>query len=103
MRFSIARKAIADFRALKPSIRLLADLLVTIPETACKFTNEYGDMSEQFYDRTVTNYEIALKFLQQNNLLADFKLRCQDCVKCAEPCGYGFHDEINRLFCDYYA
>ena len=102
LRFSVAKKAIADFRALKPSPELLADLLVTLPETACQFTNEYGDMSEQYYDSTVTNFETALKFLQQNNLLADFKRRCQDCVKYAEPCGYGFANEIDRLYSEYY-
>jgi len=59
-------------------------------------------MSEQYYDSTVTNFETALKFLQQNNLLADFKLRCEDCMKYAEPCGYGFPDEIDQLFDEYY-
>ena len=102
LRFSVAKKAIADFRLLKPSPLLLADLLVTLHETACQFTNEYGDMSEQYYDSTVTNFETALKFLQQNNLLADFKLRCEDCMKYAEPCGYGFPDEIDQLFDEYY-
>jgi hypothetical protein len=102
LRFSVAKKAIADFRALKPSPELLADLLVTLPETACHFTNEYGDMSEQYYNSTVTNFEIALKFLQQNNLLEDFKLRCEDCKKFAEPCGYGFPEEIDHLFYEYY-
>jgi len=102
LRFSVAKKAIADFRALKPSPALLADLRVTLPENACQFTNEYGDMSEQYYDSTVSNFEVALKFLQKNNLLADFKLRCQDCVKYAEPCGYGFPDEIDQLYSEYY-
>ena len=102
LRFSVAKKAIADFRALKPSPALLADLLVSLPETACQFTNEYGDMTEQYYNSTVTNFEAALKFLQQNNLLADFKLRCQDCVKYAEPCGYGFSDKISQLCYEYY-
>ena len=102
LRFSVAKKAIADFRALKPSPALLADLLVTLPENACKFTNEYGDMTEQYYDSAANNYEVALKFLQQNNLLADFKDRCKDCVKYAKPCGYGFPDEIDRLYSEYY-
>ena len=102
LRFSVAKKAIADFRVLKPSPLLLADLLVTLPETACRFTNEYGDMSEPYYNSTVTNFGVALNFLQKNNLLENFKLRCLDCVNYAEPCGYGFADEISQLFYDYY-
>lgn len=102
IRFSVAKKAIADFRTLKPSTELLSDLLVTLPETACQFTNEYGDMSEQYYNSAVNNYEGALKYLQQNNLLPDFKDRCKNCVKYAEPCGYGFAEEISRLYSEYY-
>ena len=102
LRFSVAKKAIFDFRSLRPSLELLADLMVTLPETACKFTSEYGDMTEQFYTSTANNYELALKFLKKNNLLDNFKLRCQDCVKYAEPCGYGFADEIDQLFQEYY-
>jgi hypothetical protein len=102
LRFSVAKKAISDFRSLKPSPELLADLMVTLPETACKFTSEYGDMTEQYYTSAANNYEQALKFLQKNNLLENFKLRCADCVKYAEPCGYGFADEIDQLFYEYY-
>lgn len=102
LRFSVAKKAISEFRSLKPSQELLADLLVTLPETACQFTSEFGDMTEQYYTSTVTNYELALKFLQQNGLLDDFKLRCQNCVKDAESCGYGFADEMDQLFYEYY-
>jgi hypothetical protein len=49
-RFSVAKKAIADFGALKPPPGLFADLLVTLAENACQFTYDYGDMSEQFYE-----------------------------------------------------
>ncbi len=101
-RFSVCKKAIADFRALKPSPELLADLMLTLPENACRFTYEYGDMWEQYYDSAYTNFELALKFMQKNNLLDDFKLRCVDCVKYASPCGYNFAGEIAQLFYDYY-
>lgn len=101
-RFSVAKKTIADFRSLSPSPQLLGNLMVTLAEMACKFTYVFGDMWEQYYTSAATNFEIALKFLQKNNLLEQFKLRCQNCVKYAEPCGYGFAAEISDLFSEYY-
>lgn len=97
-RFSVAKKAIADFSSLKPSPRLVGDLMLTFSEMACKFTYDYGDMSEQYYNSTVINFERALKFMQNNGLLNDFKLRCNDCLKYAKPCGYGFPDEMGDVF-----
>jgi hypothetical protein len=101
-RFSVARKAIADFKALKPSSDLLGDLMLTLAEMACKFTYDYGDMWEQYYDSAANNFESALKYLKRNDLLANFKLRCENCVKYAKNCGWGFEDEINSLFYEYY-
>lgn len=101
-RFSVAKKAIADFSKLKPSPELIGDLMVTFVENACQFTFDYGDMWEQYYDSTVTNFNLTLKFLHKNNLLGNFKLRMEKCVKYAEPCGYGFADEISDLFYEYY-
>ncbi len=57
IRFSVCKKAISDFRALKPSPDLLADLMITLPETACKFTYEFGNIWEQYYDSTIKNIE----------------------------------------------
>ena len=101
-RFSVAKKAIADFRSLNPSPELLGDLMITLPEMACKFTFDFGDMWEQYYNSAATNFGLALKFLEKNGLLEQFQHRCEDCVKYAKPCGYGFADEINELFYEYY-
>ncbi|MDR1416430.1 MAG: DUF6155 family protein [Prevotellaceae bacterium] len=101
-RFSVAKKAIADFRALHPSPDLLAELLVTLPEQACQFTHDYGDMSEQYYTSAANNFEVALKFLKKENLLDKFKSRCRGCVDNSECCGYGFRDDMEQLFDDYY-
>lgn len=102
-RYSVAKKAIADFRALKPSPELLGDLMLTLPEMACKFTCDFGDMWEQYYDSAYTNFKNALAYLQKNNLLDNFKLRCENCVKYASPCGYGFADDIADIFDEYYS
>lgn len=102
LKFSVAKKAISDFASLNPSPEALADVMLTLPEAACLFTYEYGDMSESFYNATVNNFSRALAFMQKHGLLNDFKLRCTDCVKYASPCGYGFADEIAQLYYDYY-
>ncbi len=101
-RFSVAKKAIADFRNLKPSPMLIGDLMVTLVEMACKFTYDYGDMWEQYYDSTANNFERALQYLQKNGLLKDFEKRINKCLTYAEPCGYGFPDDLNQVFCEYY-
>ena len=101
-RFSVAKKAIADYRVLKPSPELMADLMLTLAEMACKFSYDFGDMPEPFYDSAYSNLKSALLFLQKNNLLAQFKLRCESCVKYASPCGYGFADEISDLYYQFY-
>jgi len=101
-RFSVAKKAIADFRALKPSPELLADLMLTLPEMACQFTFDYGDMSEQYYNSAYNNFKAALEYLHKNNLLDSFKLRCVDCLKWASVCGYGFEDDLQDIYSQYY-
>ena len=101
-RFSVAKKAIADFRVLKPSPELLGNLMLTLPEMACMFTRDYGDMWEQYYDSAYNNFKNALLYLQKNNLLENFKLRCEDCVKYASNCGYGFADDMADLYYQYY-
>ncbi len=101
-RFIVVKKAITEFSSYKPSPKLVADLMITFSEMACKFTFDYGDMSEQFYNSTVNNFERALKYMKKNGLLNDFKLRCEDCLKYAEPCGYGFPGEMDDVFEKYY-
>ncbi len=102
MRFSVCKKAIAEFKALKPDPILLAYLLITLPETACKFTHEFGDMWEQFYDSAANNFIVALKYMQKNGLLQTFKHRSMNCVKYSKHCGWGFEDNITDLYDEYY-
>lgn len=101
-RFSVARKAIADFRKLKPPAEQLADLMLTLPEYACRFTHDYGDMWEQYYDSAATNFKLALEFITAHCLLDNFRLRCEQCRNYASVCGWGFSDEMNELFYRYY-
>jgi hypothetical protein len=101
-KFSVAKRAIADFKGLQPSPEALADVMLYLPESACELTFSYGDYSEQFYNSAVNNYAAALEFINKNNLLDEFKIRAEQCVKWASVCGYGFADEIAEIFYDYY-
>lgn len=76
--------------------------MVTLPEMACQFTHDYGDMWEQYYTSAANNFEKALEYLYANNLLDQFKLRMEECVKYARDCGYGFSDEMEDLYSEYY-
>ena len=102
LKFSVAKRAISDFKDLQPSHDSLADVMLFLPECACEFTFNYGDMTEQFYNAAYNNFAAALKFIAKHNLLESFKLRAEQCVKWASPCGYGFADEIESEFDEYY-
>ena len=102
LKFSVAKKAISDFKDLQPSPEALADVMFTLPEAACELTFCYGDYSEQFYDSAYKNYKAALEFIAKNNLLEEFKHRAEQCVNWASSCGYGFADDIADIFYSYY-
>ena len=59
-KFSVAKKAISEFKSLQPSPEALADVMLYLPESACELTYCYGDYSEQFYDAAYNNYKTGL-------------------------------------------
>ena len=101
-KFSVAKKAISDFKNLQPTAEALADVMLYLPESACELTYCYGDFSEQFYDSAYNNYKAALEFMAKNKTLDVFRARAEQCVEWASPCGYGFADDIAGVFYDYY-
>ncbi len=102
LKFSVAKRAISDFKDLQPSPEALADVMLYLPECACELTYCYGDYPEQFYDSAYKNYIAALEFIARNNLLDDFRARAEQCMEWASPCGYGFADDIAEAFYEYY-
>ena len=47
-RFSVCRKAVSDFKKLKPSADSIAELMVFYIETACRFAYGYRELWVQF-------------------------------------------------------
>lgn len=102
MRISVAKKAIADFARLKPSEALLGELMIHFVVMGCKFTFDYGDMSEQYYTSMAINFEKALKYISTNGLLKELKHEIDLCIKYSTDCGYGFTDEMYDIYYTYY-
>ena len=67
-RFSVCRKAVADFKKLKPSADALAELMLSYMEYAIEFTYDYGDMWEQYYDSVEGNFDKTVQFIAKNGL-----------------------------------
>jgi len=97
-RISVCKKAISDFKELKPEAHDVADLMVFFVEQGCLYTSEYGDMWESFYTAFENNYRTALEYVFKNELQDEFKDRLKECLRLTENCGWGFIGRNNRAY-----
>jgi Family of unknown function (DUF6155) len=96
------KQAISDFKKFSPSSELVADLMLFYVETGVIFTNDFGDIDEPFYSSMETTYESALKFMKKENLLDKFAVRAKKIVDDSDGTGWGFHDTLGDIYCDFY-
>ncbi len=97
-RFSVCRKAVSDFKKLKPSADALAELMISYMEWAIQFTYDYGDMWEQYYDSVENNFDKTVKYIATNGLWNKYDKRLQQCVEWSDGCGWGFGDTIADMY-----
>jgi hypothetical protein len=97
-KLSIGKKAISDFRKLNPTPDTLIDLLLCYVESGIDFTNDYGDIDENFYSSIEGVYENALKVISKVGLHDKYKNRAYQITIKTENIGWGFHDAL----CDCY-
>jgi|SRR5690554_1915540 len=102
LKLSISRKAINDFKKLGTSAESLADLLLHFVENGVQFTNEYGDIDENFYTSIENTYSNALELIDKNGLLDKFESRAYKIVTDTDGIGWGFHDYLEDLYCQHY-
>ena len=102
LKLSISRKAINDFKKLGSSADSIADLLLHYVEKGVEFTNEYGDIDENFYTSVENTYSSALDLISKNGLLDKFKTRAYKIVTDTEGIGWGFHDYLGDLYFQHY-
>ena len=98
MRFSVCRKAVSDFKKLKPPADAIAELMVSYMEWAIQATYDYGDLWEQYYDSVEGNFSKTIDFIVENDLWKKYDDRLQQCVKLSSHSGYGFGDTIDDIY-----
>jgi hypothetical protein len=101
-RYSVAKKAIVEFKQIARNPENVAELMCFYVEMGVQFTNDYGDIDEAFYNAIANAFESALKYIFENSLEKKFKGRCRKLMD--DSCqGWGFYDEMSEIYYDYYS
>ena len=67
-----------------------------------EFTNEFGDIDENFYLSIENQYQKVLELIHKEALQDKYKVRAFEIEKNSEYIGWGFHDYISEVFYQYY-
>ena len=96
LKLAEARKAIRDYRKATGSIPGTAELLMSYVENGVKFTNEYGDVEERFYNSVESALDELSALLRgpARELYPQFRERLAVVEKETRDVGWGFHDFI---------
>ena len=93
VRFSVARKALTDFKKLSKDPALIIDLMLTYTASISWFSSAYGPDEEKFYTNPENMFEEALKLIRQHHLEDQF--RDQAVAIVTNACdGWGHKDSL---------
>ncbi len=96
------KQAISDFKKLGTSADLVADLMLFYVETGVKFTNDFGDINESFYNSLATTFVDSLSLMRKEKVLGKFEDRVSKIVADTSGIGWGFHDYLFQVWIDFY-
>jgi hypothetical protein len=97
-KIAVGKKAISDFRKLKPSVDSLVDLMISYVESGIEFTNDFGDINEGFYSSIESVFHDAMKLIDKNGLHDIYKIRAVEILRGTENIGWGFHDTLSDFY-----
>lgn len=98
LKYSIARKAISDFKKVSSNYLDVLDLQLTYVEYGVKCTLSYGDIDERFYNSMESMFEKTLKDMDEYGVLKTFENRCLKVHTQTRWMGWGFGDAIESLY-----
>lgn len=101
LRYGQAKKAITDFNKLCTDLVKTVDLMIYYVELGVKFTNDYGDLDEPFYNSMVSMYfHVAKKINAQEGqgLFRLYKDRLEAIVTNSKDTGWGFYEAMAGIY-----
>lgn len=101
-RLSIARKSILEYKRIATNSLNLVDLMLYYVEQGVRYTLEYGDIDEPFYNSMESVFYNALEIITKDDLFEYFNSKCQKIVNDTSGIGWGFHDTLDDLYKEYY-
>ena len=95
-----AKKAISDFKKLCADKNMVIDLMLFYVENCVEFTNDYGDISEAFYNSAESVYSQVVEEVNIAGISAyqKFANRLEAVVKNTSGIGWGFHDCLQEIY-----
>lgn len=100
VRIHRAKRAISDYSKAIHDAKGEAELLTYFVECGNKFTLDYGDIDEDFYDSLLDVYSQAIKkvLTLPDHEQGDFRKRLKKIMLSSNGIGWGYHDSL----CDDY-
>lgn len=91
-----AKRAISDFSRANRDLKGEAELLTYFVECGNRFTIDYGDIDEDFYDTLVEVYSEAIKKVLALHTPehVDFRKRLKKIMLSSEGIGWGYYDGL---------
>ena len=103
LNYSVARKAISDFKKVSSDMTAILDLQLTYVEYGVRCTEEYGDIDERFYNSMESMFRKTLREMEEYGLLDRFEKRCLAVEKKTCDMGWGFGIAITELCEEYFS
>ncbi len=94
-----ARKAIRDYRKATASVPGTAELLMAFVEYGVRFTREYGDIDERFYNSVESVLQELATLLrgEAREMYPQLRERLAIVEQMSSGIGWGFHDFISDV------
>ena len=93
-----ARKAITDYRRATKDLVGTLELMLVYVENGTRFTNEYGDIEESFYNSMESMLLEAAKLVRSHpEFYPQFQERFQSLVRETSGIGWGYHDTVTEI------